>query len=353
MRSKHIITSIAIAGAVVSVGNIHANAQALNSGIIGNLGTYKSVHMRSSATVKSKIIDNIENGTKIKIIEQASDWSKVEYEGTIGFVSSYYINEVNSLSNNTITTNYNTNVNTYVNLQRKSWGGTNEDTYKKYIDPSNIHSKYEFLRIDRYRNINISGLNQVLENQGVLEGQAQVINDAANNYNIDPVYLTAQSILETGNGQSKLATGVTIDEIANVNKPIFQNGQLIGYQMIKLSKPVTVFNLFGIGARNNLSGFNNRALILGTTYAYKQGWTSVPKAIYGAAKFLSNIYVNNHNFNQNTPYKLRYINGNQNIWHEYATTPYYANSIGKLIKEYSYLYNSNDKFLYDIPVFKD
>ena len=353
MKSKHIITTLAIAGAVLSVGHIQANAQTLNKGVIGNLGSYTSVHMRSSATADSEIIDNIEGGTRIKIIEQANDWSKVEYDGTIGFVSSYYINKVNSPSNNTITTNYNTNINTYVKLQRKSWGGTNKETYKKYIDPNNAHSKYEFLRVDRYRNINISGLNQVLENQGVLEGQAQIINDAANNYNIDPIYLAAQSILETGNGQSKLAAGVTINEIANVNKPIFQNGHLIGYQMIKLSKPVTVFNLFGIGARNNLSGFNNRALILGTTYAYKEGWTSVPKAIYGAAKFISNIYVNNDNFNQNTPYKLRYVDGNQNIWHEYATTPYYANNIGELIKEYSYLYNSNDKFLYDVPVFNN
>ena len=47
--------------------------------------------------------------------------------------------------------------------------------------------------------------------------------------------------------------------------------------MIKLSKPVTVYNLFGIGAYDNLPTFTNRALILGTTYAYNKGWTSVEK----------------------------------------------------------------------------
>ena len=44
--------------------------------------------------------------------------------------------------------------------------------------------------------------------------------------------------------------------------------------MIKLSKPVTVYNLFGIGAKDNSSVFPNRALILGTTYAYNRGWRS-------------------------------------------------------------------------------
>ncbi len=54
--------------------------------------------------------------------------------------------------------------------------------------------------------------------------------------------------------------------------------------MIPLSKPVTVYNLFGIGAKDNSSVFPNRALILGTTYAYNRGWTSIENAIKGLCR---------------------------------------------------------------------
>ncbi|MGL4453048.1 MAG: glucosaminidase domain-containing protein [Sarcina sp.] len=359
MSNKKILTTLAIAGAIIAVGQVQAKAATFQQAVVANLNGYPYLHLRSSATTSSSILDDIPKGTKLNVIAENNGWAKVEYEGTIGFVSSYYLNNLNENNSNsqgnsnTIYTNYNTSMSNYATMQNQMWGKASTATYKECINPENASSKYEFLRIDRYRSIDVNGLNAILENQGVLEGQAQVINDAAKTYNIDPVYLAAQTILETGYGQSTLAQGVTIDSIANTNAPIYQNGQLVGYQMIKLPQPVTVFNLFGIGARNNLPGFSNRALILGTTYAYNQGWTSVPKAIYGAARFLSNTYVNNNIYEQNTPYKLRYASNLNNVWHEYATKPYYSASIGSLISQYSYLYNNSDTFLFDKPVFSN
>lgn len=358
MNNKKILTTLAITGAIIAVGHVHAKAATFQQAVVANLEGYPYVHLRSSATTSSSILDNIPKGTKLNVIAENDGWAKVEYDGTIGFVSSYYLNNLNGNSNsqngsNTIYTNYNTSMNNYAKMQNEIWNRTSTQTYRECIDPANASSKYEFLRIDRYREINVNQLNEILEDKGVLEGQAQVINDAAKIYNIDPVYLAAQTILETGYGESTLAQGVTIDSIANINEPIYQNGKLVGYNMIKLQKPVTVFNLFGIGARNNLPGFSNRALILGTTYAYQQGWTSVPKAIYGAAKFLSNTYVNNNTYEQNTPYKLRYASNLNNVWHEYATKPSYGGSIGTLISQYSYIYSNSDTFLFDKPVFSD
>ncbi|MGL5823127.1 MAG: glucosaminidase domain-containing protein [Sarcina sp.] len=372
MNGRRIITTLAITGAIVGGVHVGAKAQTFNQAVVGNLGGYPELHMRSSATVNSSIIGELPTGAKVNIIAQNNGWAKINYEGMIGFVSSYYLNSNNNNSNSnssnnnssnsnnnnsnssnsqTIYTNYNISVDEYAKLQNNVWDDIPVSTYAQYINPNNYSSKYEFLRIDRYRNINVNQLNQILNNKGVLEGQGQVINNAAKRYNLDPLYLAAQTILETGYGQSSLASGVTIDSIANTNAPIYKNGQLVGYQMIKLPQPVTVFNLFGIGAQNNLPGFSNRALILGTTYAYQHGWTSVPRAIYGAANFLSNIYVNNPNVNQNTPYKLRYIPDTNAVWHEYATRANYGQEIGRLISEYSYIYNSNDTFLFDKPVF--
>lgn len=361
MKNKKIIATFAITAAIIAVGQSKAMAQTMETAVVGNLGTSPYLHLRGSASVNSVVLDDIQSGTALKVIAQNDGWAKVEYNGTIGFVNSAYLNEntsnENSVANSSnsyiVNTNYNTSISNYANNQQSAWSNFGTYTYEKYINPNEDCNKYEFLRIDRYRAINVSGLNQVLENDGVLQGQAQVINDAASIYNIDPLYLAAQTILETGKGQSTLAQGVTIDEIANTNEPIYQNGMLVGYKMIKLANPVTVFNLFGIGARNNLPGFNNRALILGTTYAYNHGWTSVPKAIYGAAKFLSKTYVNNYTYNQNTPYKLRYIPNTNNIWHEYASKPYYGLTIGSLISEYSYLYDDSDTFLFDVPVFNN
>lgn len=358
MDKKKILTTLAIAGAIMAMGHVQAKAETFQQAVVANLGGYPYLHLRSSATTSSSILDNIPKGTKINVIAENAGWAKVEYDGTIGFVSSYYLNNLNESNNTqsnvrTIYTNYNTSMANYAQMQNEIWDKTATSTYEECINPANASSKYEFLRIDRYRSINVNGLNNILENKGVLEGQAQIMNDAARTYNIDPIYLAAQTILETGYGESTLAQGVTIDSIADTNAPIYQNGKLVGYKMIKLQAPVTVFNLFGIGARDNLPGFNNRALILGTTYAYKQGWTSVPKAIYGAARFLSNTYVNNNAYEQNTPYKLRYASNLNNIWHEYATKPYYGASIGSLISQYSYLYSNSDTFLFDKPVFSN
>lgn len=361
MSRKKILTTLVIAGAIVGTHHIQAKAMDLGSNsvaIVGNLGNAEYLHLRGKASTNSQILKDLPVGTNLNVIGyKGNGWYKVKYNGVVGFVAGDYLqgisseNTDNNSNSNTVYTNYGTSLSNYAKLQNDTWNGTTANTFELYANPYNSDTKYEFLRVNRYRSINVAGLNNMLDNMGVLDGQAQVMNDAAKAYNLDPIYFAAQSILETGRGNSTLARGITINSIANTNAPIYRNGKLVGYQMIKLQNPVTVFNLFGIGAKDNLPGFSNRALILGTTYAYKHGWTSVPKAIYGAARFLSSVYVNNPVFNQNTPYKLRYTPTLGDMWHEYASKPYYAQTLGNLISENSYLYNSNDTFTFDRPIF--
>lgn len=323
------------------------------------------LHFRQEPSIDSNIIETLNENSVINVLAQRGSWYEVEVNGQIGYVDGYYLdvqyngNSSNISSryptpnSNEITTNYPISLQQYVNLQQQAWPLFSAQQFENAINPKSISNMFEFLRIDQFRAVHLNKLNELLEGCGVLTGQGQAFIDACQEYNIDPVYFVNQSILETGYGTSRLASGVTISEIAIPSEPIYNsNGQLVGYQMKKLPHPVTVYNLFGIGAYDNSSVFPNRALILGTTYAYNHGWTSVPNAIAGAAQFVSNGYIHNSYYNQNTVYKLRYSPVINSLWHQYATNYAYANEIANLMEQNMDLYDSGDKFTYDVPVFQ-
>ncbi|MCX0364978.1 SH3 domain-containing protein, partial [Clostridium perfringens] len=308
-----------------------------NSKKTGVVTASKGLNVRKEANTSSQIIGILNSGESVEIIGEENGFYKITYKGQEAYASKNYINIFDGNSNvnpgldigNASKTNYGVSLNEYIKLQqRNNPSNYSYSEFEKYINPAKATNKLQFLRIDKFRSVNVSGLSSRLSNKGVLTGQGQAFVNAAKAFNIDPIYLVAQCLHETGNGTSKLAKGVTITEIADESKPIYNgNGQLVGYHMIKLSKPVTVYNLFGIGAKDNSSVFPNRALILGTTYAYNRGWTSIENAIKGAAEFVSLNYVHSSRYSQNTLYKMRYNQNVSNIWHQYATTPWYASSI--------------------------
>ena len=331
-----------------------------NSKKTGVVTASKGLNVRKEANTSSQIIGILNSGESVEIIGEENGFYKITYKGQEAYASKNYINIFDGNSNvnpgldigNASKTNYGVSLNEYIKLQqRNNHSNYSYSEFEKYINPAKATNKLQFLRIDKFRSVNVSGLSSRLSNKGVLTGQGQAFVNAAKAFNIDPIYLVAQCLHETGNGTSKLAKGVTITEIADESKPIYNgNGQLVGYHMIKLSKPVTVYNLFGIGAKDNSSVFPNRALILGTTYAYNRGWTSIENAIKGAAEFVSLNYVHSSRYSQNTLYKMRYNQNVSNIWHQYATTPWYASSIADIMRSYQDLYLENN-FTFDVPVF--
>ncbi len=331
-----------------------------NSKKTGVVTASKGLNVRKEANTSSQIIGILNSGESVEIIGEENGFYKITYKGQEAYASKNYINIFDGNSNvnpgldigNASKTNYGVSLNEYIKLQqRNNPSNYSYSEFEKYINPAKATNKLQFLRIDKFRSVNVSGLSSRLSNKGVLTGQGQAFVNAAKAFNIDPIYLVAQCLHETGNGTSKLAKGVTITEIADESKPIYNgNGQLVGYHMIKLSKPVTVYNLFGIGAKDNSSVFPNRALILGTTYAYNRGWTSIENAIKGAAEFVSLNYVHSSRYSQNTLYKMRYNQNVSNIWHQYATTPWYASSIADIMRSYQDLYLENN-FTFDVPAF--
>ena len=319
-----------------------------NSKKTGVVTASKGLNVRKEANTSSQIIGILNSGESVEIIGEENGFYKITYKGQEAYASKNYINIFDGNSNvnpgldigNASKTNYGVSLNEYIKLQqRNNPSNYSYSEFEKYINPAKATNKLQFLRIDKFRSVNVSGLSSRLSNKGVLTGQGQAFVNAAKAFNIDPIYLVAQCLHETGNGTSKLAKGVTITEIADESKPIYNgNGQLVGYHMIKLSKPVTVYNLFGIGAKDNSSVFPNRAL------------TSIENAIKGAAEFVSLNYVHSSRYSQNTLYKMRYNQNVSNIWHQYATTPWYASSIADIMRSYQDLYLENN-FTFDVPVF--
>lgn len=281
------------------------------------------------------------------------------------------------------TTKYNTTLANYIKKQQAEWktyGGKTID-YNKYIPVTTDNTNsFQFLRLDAYHPVNASKFSSTLQTMvskksgSVLSGKASVITKAASTYKIDPLYFLCQTIHESGYGTSTLAKGKAVTQIITgdslfpegatgtkvtafktVTKAVKTAGEKKGKKYYEVNKNAfyevknisskKVYNLYGIKA------YDNAPQLGGFSYAYYQGWTSVDKAIQGAAKYVSDNYIHHAAYKQNTLYKIRYSPYLQDLGHQYASDPAYAQSIGKLMNTYQSVYSSTSGFLYDTPVF--
>ena len=309
------------------------------------------INLRTSASWSGDVYKSVSAGTVLNVIEINGEWATIYYDKQTLYAPASYLN--NTEDKNTIYTNYPYSLSSYIKKQVNQTPSYSYSTLEEYINPTKCN-KFEFLTLDTFREVDVNKIEEFLVSKkaGVLVGQSQALVDVARKYKLDPLYFLSQSVHETGYGKSTLAKGVTITEIANPDKPIKNsNGEIIGYQMIPLDKPTTVYNLYGIGAYDNLPTMPNRALVLGTTYAYNKGWTSVEKALDGAGAFLSSGYIHNSKYDQNTLYKIRFNPNSSYIWHQYATTPWYSRDIAKFIDKYQDFY-IDPEFIFDKPLFK-
>lgn len=177
----------------------------------------------------------------------------------------------------------------------------------QYMDPDRFRNDpygiYQFMKLNYVEGITSDNLNASLSGAGVLSGKGQAFLDACKLYNVNPAYLVAHAILETGHGTSKLSKGIEYN-----NK--------------------TVYNFFGIGAKDG-----NDSDTLGAKTAYENGWFSPEEAIKGGAKWISNGYINTL-AKQNTLYKMRWnMDQNGTPYHQYATDVPWAYKQIKYIKQ--------------------
>ncbi len=247
--------------------------------------------------------------------------------------NTYVANGTRVADGQTTYTSYDITLSEIVSLQMglnpppKIWrdGGSvsaTESETTEYMDPGNYYAgayKYQFLDLSCTNGVSADALNRFLQGKGILEGQGQAFVDAANESGVSEVYLVAHACLETGNGTSTLARGVSV------------NG-------------TTVYNMFGIGA------YDNSAVSSGSKRAYDQGWTSPEAAIRGGAAWISQWYINASPVRQNTLYKMLW-NPESPGEHQYAT------DIGWAVKqavsiEQIFAYFPEAVLSYDIPVYQ-
>ncbi|MBQ5153019.1 GW dipeptide domain-containing protein [Macrococcoides caseolyticum] len=163
-------------------------------------------------------------------------------------------------------------------------------TQDKLTDPV---MKYQFLDLGKSEGINAKTLDKLLVGKGALAGQGRAFAKAAQQFNINEVYLIAHAILETGHGSSRLANGLSIN---STNTAI-------------TSKGTKYFNMYGAKADDNNSEIG------GIKYAKAEGWDNPSKAIVGGAKYVRSAYIDH---GQRTLHQMRWNPANP-ATHQYAT----------------------------------
>jgi len=191
-----------------------------------------------------------------------------------------------------------------------------------YANPSNFRQGengfYQFLVLSAPADLNVSEVNRNIldRSKGTLAGTAGAFVEAGKRYGINEAYLIAHALHETGNGQSKLAQGVTV------------NGK-------------KVYNMFGTAA------YDGSAVSSGAQYAYDQGWFSPEEAIIGGAQFVARNYIH---AGQDTLYKMRWNPDNPGV-HQYATHVAWAQITTNRIAS---IYNQLESYVqvFEVPKFK-
>ena len=149
-----------------------------------------------------------------------------------------------------------------------------------------------------------------LGRKGVFVGKGNAFVAAAKSAQINPMYLFAHSMIETGWGTSTMARG-----------KYFPEGKVTIGNVTKTAPAGTYYNFFGWGAFDSSpqSAFD---------YARFHGWNSIEKSLSGAARLIADNYIY---AGQETLYEMRwnpdYAEKTGKRSHQYATDPLWAYNI--------------------------
>lgn len=312
-----------------------------------------NLNARKTNDISSEKVFTLKKGDKVQYISENSGWTKVKFNGKIGFVSSYYledgIDDVAEDSQIDVVDNTNADktssfegvkyvdmgmsLSDFADMQlamslninaSNGWNKVQKDELIGFMNPDNHtddDSMMQFAVLDKYTDVITpqqlnAYLNKVCRPGSVFYNQGAAFINAAKKNNINVLYLVAHSMIETGNGNSKLASGVNY------------NGK-------------KVYNFFGIGA------VDGNALAGGAATAYKNGWTSVAAGIDGAAKWIANRYIHHPQYSQNTLYSMKW--SKNFIWHQYASDVTWPSQIGKKMSQIAQFSNGVGKLTYLVP----
>ncbi len=313
--------------------------------------TSSILNLRKSKSISSQNLKVLSKGQKVTALESDKDWTKIDADGVVGYVPTYFVQYVDDVVEE-ITDKTSSNANQQLNVspgqtQNVNVGYSLSDmvsmqmasfnTITGGLAPSQSDLEYvlnpqnftdgpdmmQFARLDEYKDsITAAELNRFLNKYtkpgDVFYNRGQDFINAARNNNINVLYLVAHSVIESGYGKSRLASG-------------------------NPSNGVTVYNFFGIGAVDG-NAFNG-----GINTAYKNNWTSVEATIDGSAKWIAKNYIHSTKYDQNTLYKMKFYYPNTK--HQYASSIDWPRLIGQKMAEITSYSSVGDLNSYEIPVY--
>ena len=324
------------------------------------------VRLRTAPNFNDNISTTVNSGTKVTVRKTvtgavyagSTKWYEIDYGGKILFVHTSLVNtqskigtalaktnvyesaSVNSHVFGTFAINANVKIlndrNGWLEVDFGDWRNAKRSDVDQYMNPDNNDS-YQHLVLTSSAGVSASEINKILIGKGILEGKGQAFIDASKKHSVNEVYLISHALLETGQGNSVLATGV---EVGLNSKGVAT--QVTASNKSSLTNIKKVYNMFGIQA------FDNCALECGSEHAYTQNWDTPEKAIIGGASFIGEDYIHNK-YGQNTIYKMR--------WNHIVTYKQYATDIGWAAKQTAQIRNfysklSNPVLRFDRPDFK-
>jgi|GEM_PF-3059583 len=274
------------------------NYQGISS--IGIRVNVSSLRVRKGPGTSYDHLTSVSEGETFHIIEQSNGWYKISKNGTVGWISGEYVELVQQVP----------------------------------------RSMYQFYILSGSSGVNESTLRDELRGKGILEGTERAFLEAGAKHNLNEVYLLSHTFLETGNGTSRLATGLYVDRTTGAYLP--------DPTSVPSSQRVKVYNMFGIGA------FDSSPLRSGAERAFREGWFTPGDSIVGGADWISRNYINNPTRRQDTLYKMRWNPANIS-----TGSPQYATDIGWAIKQtrtldlvFDIALRNNIPLRFNIPVYK-
>ncbi|TDT52020.1 Ig-like domain-containing protein [Fonticella tunisiensis] len=226
------------------------------------------------------------------------------------------------------------------------WVSATREQVEYYANPKNFlegNAKYQFLKLNFVYGITAQDLDNLIASvpytngrKNILMGKGEVFLRAAQENDINPVYLVSHALLETGNGTSDLAYGILVSQIGKEPDTVIQ------------VEPKVVYNVFGVNAKDS------DPIRLGAEYAYQNGWFTIDDAILGGAKFIASSYINNPIYKQDTLYKMRW-NPDFPAQHQYASDVRWAYNQTTRIKQMfdNFARFANVAQYFEIPRYKE